>query len=138
MSTAAAVIAAANAVADRTSRPNGAPVLDRRELDANTMGDPALQKELFDLYFGHAAQALIKMRAALAEGDVASWTAAAHGLKGTARTLGLLRLADTAAEAEAAGGSDKAGPTAERLKALEYDLTAASAAAHGYLAQALR
>ena len=138
MTAAAAVIAAANAAADRLDRVQGAPVLDRAELDANTLSDPALQKELFELYFGHAAQALGTLNAALTEGDARAWTHAAHGLKGTARTLGLLRLAEVAGEAEAAGERGLTGLTVERLAALQSALTAASAAAHGYLAQVAR
>ena len=135
MTAAATVIAAANAAAEISGRSAYAPVLDRAELDANTMSDPALQKELFDLYFGHAAQAMLKMRKALADADRVTWTASAHGLKGTARTLGLMRLAETAAEAEAAGERGEIGMTPERVETLQRALTAASAAAHGHLAQ---
>ena len=80
MSSAATVIAAANAAAEQSNRSANAPVLDREELDANTLSDPALQKELFELYFGHAAQALSKMRAAMETKDRVNWTATAHGL----------------------------------------------------------
>lgn len=135
MSSAAAVIAAANAAAEQSNRPFNAPVLDREELDANTLGDPALQKELFELYFSHAAQALNKMLKAMEAKDRVNWTATAHGLKGTARTLGLLRLAEVAAEAEAAGERGTAGLTPERLAALQSAFTGASAAAHAHIAQ---
>lgn len=116
----------------------GLPVLDRRELDANTLGDPALQKELFELYFGHAVQALERMEKALQEEDPVNWSASAHGIKGTARTLGLLRLGEIAAEAEAAGKHGAKALTRPRLNALRHALTSATIAAHGHLALVLK
>lgn len=102
------------------------PILDVVTLDANTMADPALQAELFELYFDHAPKSVAQMRSALSGG--AHWAAGAHALKGTARTLGFLALGEAAAEAE------KLGPSAERLARLETLLQEARKAADAHLA----
>lgn len=104
--------------------------LDRAALAENTMSDLALQKELFDLYFAQAPSYLSGMRDALAIGDQTGWSAAAHSLKGTARTLGLMRLAGAAAEAEAST------PEAPLLLAVDDEYVGALAAAYAYLADA--
>lgn len=113
-------------------------VFDRATLDENTMSDPDLQAELFALYFGHAPRNLDAMRAGLEGAPGArcragapaealrQWTDGAHAIKGTARTLGFLRLAAVAAEAEAAH------PCPARLERVAAALTQAEkvAAAH--------
>ncbi|MEM9095723.1 MAG: Hpt domain-containing protein, partial [Pseudomonadota bacterium] len=76
------------------------PVLDREELNHNTMHDRALQEELFDLMFDQTGVYLNQLRDAIAARDVGAWKAGAHGIKGTARSLGLIRLSQTAAHAE--------------------------------------
>ena len=126
----------ADQYADSAPLNQRAPTLDRAALDANTMSDPALQKELFELYFGHAPSSLQKMADALRNADPAGWTEGAHALKGTASTLGLMRLADAAAAAEAAGRAGPTGLTEKRFAAVRDALTASIAAAQSYLAQA--
>lgn len=99
------------------------PVLDAATLDANTMSDTSLQSELFDLYFEQSERNLIALAAAREAGDRSAWRDAAHGVKGTARTLGFLRLAACAADAE------ESGPSAERLDRLRDELMGAVGAA---------
>lgn len=81
------------------------PVLDRAVLDENTMADAALQKELFELYFDHAPTNFALLDEAIETGDRQRWRDGAHALKGAARTLGLMALADAAARAEAGAPS---------------------------------
>lgn len=112
------------------------PVLDRAVLDANTMSDADLQRELFDLYFRGASSQLDTMTAALSAADAQSWRAAAHALKGTAKTLGLLRLAAFTEEMEArSAASGPSALTQARLKAAAAHVAEAKAAAYSHLAQ---
>lgn len=118
------------------------PVFDRATLDDNTMSDTDLQAELFALYFGHAPRSLDAMRAALADsaapssaettssGALSQWRGGAHALKGTASTLGFLRLARLAAEAEASW------PSQERLLRLTEALGQAERVAQAQIAAA--
>ncbi len=103
---------------------------DKATLDANTMGDAALQDELFELYFDHAPNNFAMMRAALDDGAARGWKEGAHALKGAARTLGLLALGEAAAAAEAAG------PSEARYRSVEAAFEAARAAADAYRAAA--
>lgn len=115
----------------RAGAAHGAAVLDREILAENTMRDASLQKELFDLYFGQSASWMDSLRAGLAEGACRPWRDAAHSLKGTARTLGLMRLAAACAAAEASA------PSASLLRAVEDGLVEARAAAAAYVAQTI-
>lgn len=81
--------------------PQAEPILDPATLDANTMNDPSLQRELLDLYAEHAPALLENLDAALRTGSSDEWVHGAHGIKGMARTLGLIRLERLAAAAEA-------------------------------------
>lgn len=109
-----------------------APAIDPPTLDANTMSNLELQRELFDLYFGQAPDHLGRMRDALGDGPTTGWKESAHALKGTARTLGLLRLAEAALSAE------KCAPSAPALTAVENAYVSAVSAAHAYLASKTR
>ncbi len=106
-----------------------APRLDRAELDANTMADRSLQAELFQIYFDQAPTYFGYMRRGLEERDDDLWSAGCHGIKGTARTLGLKALAATAAEVQ------KKAPSEERYRAVEKRMDEAKAAAHIYLSE---
>lgn len=78
------------------------PVLDTAQLNHNTMHDRALQRELFQLLFDQTGVYLSQLRQAVETRDAAAWRAGAHGIKGTAKSLGLIRLSETATSAEAA------------------------------------
>lgn len=107
-----------------------APTLDVAVLNANTMSDIGLQRELFDLYFGQGPALFAELAASVETSDKDRWRAAAHGLKGTARTLGLIAFGECAADAE------EASPSADRLTRLENTYAAASTAARGYIGAA--
>lgn len=106
------------------------PLFDRDVLDSNTLSDRALQRELFDLYFGQAPSLFDKLKSALRDGAVGPWREAAHALKGTARTLGLMRLGEVSAVAE------EAAPCADGLKRLEHVYGASVAAAEAFMGSA--
>lgn len=76
------------------------PVIDRQALDRHTMGNEALQRELFMLYFDQAPIYLDQLDEALASSDAEAWRQAAHGLKGASRALGFLKLAALSRQCE--------------------------------------
>lgn len=88
------------------------PVLDREALDRHTMGNADLQQELFILFFDQMPLYLDQLDDAIESGDRESWRMAAHGIKGSSRALGFVRLATLARESEVEG------PDADRLDAL--------------------
>lgn len=72
-------------------------VLDRAHFHQMTAGDSALQREVAGLFRDQVAG----WEAALAEGG--DWRTAAHTLKGSARGIGLAKLAAACEAAEAEG-----------------------------------
>jgi HPt (histidine-containing phosphotransfer) domain-containing protein len=96
-------------------------VLDRAHFDHMTGGDFALQREVAGLFRGQVAG----WEASLAAGD---WRTSVHTLKGSARGIGLAKLA-AACEAAEAGG--EAG-----LPAVRAALTEALAALDQFAADA--
>lgn len=101
-----------------------APVFDRAQLDRYTMGDHALQTELFGLFFDEAEAQLDHMEAALANGAPQAWRDAAHSMKGSAGSLGLIALREVVTRAE---GST---PNAMLLSRTRSALREARRAAH--------
>lgn len=67
-------------------------VIDFDELDANTMSNRGLQRELFNLFFEQSTQYVADLRTALADGNQQDWKMVAHGVKGAALSLGFIRL----------------------------------------------
>lgn len=76
------------------------PVIDRQALDRHTMGNTALQQELFILFFDQMPVYLDQLDEAVSSADRDSWRMAAHGIKGSSRALGFARLAKLSAECE--------------------------------------
>ncbi len=98
-------------------------VLDRAHFQHMTGGDTALQREVADLFRGQVAG----WAQALAAGR--DWRGAAHTLKGSARGIGLLRLAAACEQAEAEGEGALEGVRAALAEALAaLDQFAADAA----------
>ena len=98
-------------------------VLDRAHFDHMTGGDRALQREVAGLFRDQVAG----WDAALAAGG--DWRAAAHTLKGSARGIGLAKLAAACEAAEAQGETALAGVRAALTEALAaLDQFAADAA----------
>lgn len=77
-----------------------APPLDRARLDGVTDGDTGLQREVLAIFFAQVPGYLRDIRAAR-EHD-GQWRSAVHRLKGAARSIGALPLAQAAGEAELA------------------------------------
>jgi HPt (histidine-containing phosphotransfer) domain-containing protein len=75
-----------------------APVLDREHLARYTDGDAALEAELFSLLRGQIEACSARLTAAGDDAD--AWRDAAHTLKGAARGVGAMALADACEAAE--------------------------------------
>ncbi|HVY02379.1 MAG TPA: Hpt domain-containing protein [Caulobacterales bacterium] len=107
------------------------PVLfDRAHFAVMTGEDRALQLEVVGL-FRQQAEAMAGLLAA--DAPAAVWRPAAHKLKGSARAIGLWRLAQACLDAEEAGA--EAGETLAAVRAaLAEALEALSA--HGFPAKA--
>jgi CheY-like chemotaxis protein len=80
------------------ARPAGPPAVDLEHLRRYTLGDGALERELFQAFLPNAAAYLERMAAAGDDGRV--WRDTAHALKGAARGLGAFALGDLAERAE--------------------------------------
>ena len=79
------------------------PPLDPAVLDALTGGDPQQARALLDDFLASTDDDLATLQAAREHGDLPALTRQAHKVKGAARMLGALELADTAAQLEAGG-----------------------------------
>jgi PAS domain S-box-containing protein len=105
------------------------PVLDQRVLDAlGSAGDESLVPELARLFEQEAQGALAGVRAALADEDGEDVARAAHGLKGSASTLGATQVSILASELERAGHDGRLKKAATLLKRLGPAVTAATEA----------
>ena len=89
----------------------GLPI-DHVHLSRYTLGDRALEIEILGLFAGQAPETLAALAGAV---DAEAWRNAAHTLKGSARGVGALRVAATAAAAEALAGA----PESERARAAD-------------------
>lgn len=91
------------------ARAQSAPI-DHAHLSRYTLGDRALEVEILGLFAGQAPETLAALAGAA---DAKAWRDAAHTIKGSARSVGALRVAAAAAAAEALAGA----PEAERARA---------------------
>jgi HPt (histidine-containing phosphotransfer) domain-containing protein len=88
------------------------PVFDRAHFDHMAAGDRALQAEVLELFRGQIEQWLHRLSA----GE--DWRDAAHMLKGSARGIGLTRLAAACEAAEHADAASTAAAIAAIRAAL--------------------
>ncbi len=85
-----------------------------------TGGDPAVEKELFSIYFTSAEECLKALRAATDAGQEETWRTQAHAFKGMSLNLGAETLGNLCADAQMnhLASSDK---KAEMLAAIEEE-----------------
>jgi CheY-like chemotaxis protein len=79
-------------------RPAAGPAVDIAHLQRYTLGDAALEQELFDAFLPSAGRYIEQLSGTLNDDD---WSRTAHALKGAARGIGAFDLGDLAARAEA-------------------------------------
>jgi two-component system sensor histidine kinase/response regulator len=106
--------------------------LDPAPLDAlaslQSEGDPDVVGELVGVFVEEAPGRLSGMRAAVEARDASALERAAHGLKGTAASLGAVRVAAVCRSIEEAARAGSVGTAPALLEALEPALAAAGVA----------
>lgn len=107
------------------------PVLDRAHLARYTLGDARLEAEVLGLFAGQLPKLLQSLNNAASDSD---WQMATHTLKGSARSVGAMRLAHAAEAAEKSGFSASPSERAtliDAVSAAAAEATAAVASAFG-------
>jgi HPt (histidine-containing phosphotransfer) domain-containing protein len=95
------------------------PPIDHAHLARYTLGNRALEIEVLQLFAGQAPDYLEDLRSAATE---KAWRDAAHTLKGSARAVGAMRVAECAERAEALCVSADALLRARAIEALSEAL----------------
>lgn len=108
------------------------PSIDYEHLARYTGGDAALEAEVFSLFQNQVQSWMRLMTPDAADED---WSAAAHSLKGSARGVGAMRLAEICARAEKltgeAGTAGARGAARDRILT-EVDAVTDEIAKHDY------
>ena len=97
-----------------------AEVLDLDHLAQYTAGDPCLERELMGLFRTQAGQQVENIVSAFDDG---AWKMATHTLKGSARSIGALRVGERAADLEEIGFEGDEGEKQAMIESLRHDLT---------------
>lgn len=100
------VAAAMGTESDQAAGAEAAPVLCADVLDALTGGNVADNRALIDDFLASTREDLAELERLAAPETLAGLTRQAHKMKGAARLIGALQLADAAAALEAAGRSE--------------------------------
>lgn len=110
------------------------PILDIDHLGAAIGGDKALMKHFILRFLENARRYVDELQSRAERGgdvDSGGWSGDVHRLKGAARTVGAMRLAEVCVKAEAMEEDSAACSDVVRTLRLEYD--AVSAAVHAWL-----
>jgi HPt (histidine-containing phosphotransfer) domain-containing protein len=100
--------------------------VDMAHLARYTLGDAALEREVFELFCTQSVSYLDQLRAATSH---KAWYQAAHALKGSARAVGAWRLARAAEYIEVPREDSRPGLRATQLQELEASTQEAAAPA---------
>jgi CheY-like chemotaxis protein len=106
----------------REAAREAAPAFDRASALAQLDGDEALLAEVAELFLSDCPRRLETIRTALAGGDGATLTQAAHALKGAVRYLGATEAAEAAQRLELTATEGNLAAAAETLRALEREI----------------
>jgi len=110
---------AAECQAVTTSGQGARAPIDHAHLARYTFGNRELEIEVLGLFAGQAPDYLLQLKHATTE---KAWRDAAHTLKGSARAVGALKVAERAEQAEALRSSTDAQARARAVAALEAAL----------------
>jgi CheY-like chemotaxis protein len=113
--------AAARVTVAKVDRPD-ARVWDAKLALANAGGDPELQRELAELFLEESPRLWEQLSEAAASRDVAAATRVAHGLKGSAATVGAAAAREAAERLEQAGTAGDWPGIETGLPALRHEL----------------
>jgi len=101
------------------------PLLDTAEAIDNLGGDADLYRQVVELFRDDANAQLAALESALTSGDYPTGRRIAHTLKGTAASVGALRLRAAAYVLESACASGNPSAVANALPALKDEIGAA-------------
>lgn len=90
--------------------------VDLKHLRRYTLGDPALEREILELFINQLPQTIAALAGAVNQKE---WKIAAHTLKGSGRAVGAWRIARIAEQAEHSLGVGNAVYVAETVALLE-------------------
>ena len=99
-------------------------IFDQEHLRQYTGGDPALERELVNLFLSHFAPVRTQLDAARSAQE---WKFAAHSLKGSARSIGAPRIAALADKLESMGFEEPQKRKTQLLDELDAAMTAFAA-----------
>lgn len=105
--------------------------VDLEHLARYTLGEPALEKEVLELFCSQSVIYLAQLQGATSD---KAWRDATHSLKGSARAIGAWRTAQAAERAEELQGDVLPQFRAERIAEIEASLREAEA----YIASLLK
>jgi HPt (histidine-containing phosphotransfer) domain-containing protein len=107
-------------------------VFDPEYLRTMCDDDPEFEREVVGSFLDSAGDLMARMATALEAGDATGIRAAAHGLKGSSRSIGAPKLGDACAELETSVGAGDLGaaPAALRLVQDQYQLLVTELVAH--------
>jgi len=113
------------------SRDARSALLDAEHLTRATLGDVALRREVLGLFLRQSDLLMLRLAGATHRRE---WCEAAHTLKGSARSIGAFRLADSAEQAERLDWNAGIALRLERIAGLEAELGAIRSIVKAHLA----
>jgi two-component system, sensor histidine kinase and response regulator len=97
------------------------PQTFQRLLQVKDESDKVFLNELVEIYFTHSADLLKKLRECLAEENFSSFKQAAHGLKGSSASLGLLEMSELCVGLEIEAETTDLQKVAKKLAEVESE-----------------
>jgi two-component system sensor histidine kinase/response regulator len=113
--------------------PAQAGVIDFEQLSDSACGNEEFERELVNDFTTCSTQRLTELRDALAEGQPGDIEHAAHALKGASRTMGAVRMGDTAARIEVMAAEGQVGQLGDLIEQLAKDFADARSALEEHL-----
>ncbi len=129
---ASALAAAQAAESEGRRRPDEAPFA-LADFSARYQGEPALAREILELFIAHAPPLVAEARAALSRGELELARDALHKLKGSSGAIGGAQVCALAARAQMVAAAGDAAALGELLPELERALAALEEALREYL-----
>jgi two-component system sensor histidine kinase/response regulator len=110
------------AIARIVPAPKGDDAFDGPALLALALGEPALARELLDVFLEDVPAQLGALRTGIADGDPRAIGEAAHAIRGAAATITAARVAAEADAIERAAAAGDVNTATQRCDALEHEI----------------
>ncbi|MGH7740708.1 MAG: response regulator [Candidatus Eiseniibacteriota bacterium] len=128
-------VAAETALAPVIALPVSSQVLDVERFKEISCGDGEFERELMHDFSSSASAQLMRLRAAIEKKSADGVQRAAHALKGASRTLGAVRMGDTAQELETMGEESRLDGAEALVQRIAVEFEDARAALEHFLAR---